>query len=98
MYYLTIMKSIDALDHLDKVVPYDSFFQKRPVFLVLIDYFQEVASFSKLKDDAKALWRFIIEGFFVPNDVLVVNWSKNSYFIKSIWLFFGAKSLEGAFF
>lgn len=55
MYYLTIMKSIDALDHLDKVVPYDSFFQKRPVLLVLIDYFQEVASFSKLKDDAKAL-------------------------------------------
>lgn len=73
MYDAHFMEEFDSADHLDAILPDFRLRDVALLFLSSINQLLQIASLCVLHDDTERASSFFIEGFFVTNDLRVVQ-------------------------
>ena len=92
------MERFQSENHLDSPAPDLVFFDVGFFFDITGDVSKDITTFSEFLDDAEALTCLIIEGFFVADQVGVLERGQNSDFIYRVDAFSFCKSIHLNFF
>ena len=87
MHNFDIMKSFKTDYHLVKNTPYVFFFHIPIVFLEVVNFRLKITSISEFHDNIKSLSIFFEEGFFIGDNIRMINGCKNSDFIQCVIFF-----------
>ena len=85
MHDVEIVKSLEALHHLDEDAPDLFLVEVRLPFLMVNNLLEDISIVSELHHNAKSLALIINESLFVGDDAWVLDRCQNSNFVKSIF-------------
>ena len=88
---LLVVESLEAAEGLDHVGPELFVGEASFLGLVLLDLVEEVASLRKFHDDNERVGGVVEEGFFVGDDVYVVDGGEDADLVDGVLLFFFAE-------
>lgn len=83
-----VVQSLEATDDLDEVMPNHFFTESGIWFLFQVDELKNVATIGIFHDDAKRVGSVFKKGFFVANDIGMIDGCEDADLVESIFFFF----------